>query len=168
MSASRCAFFDLLSPVAASCEFDSGFFALSVAEPWLCPFAKRAPFGAIYRLSFWTIIFLHWNEDMKTQPNSVSSGTPKRISEGQLGEMLRRYLPGPIVTDGSEKRSASTQLLLRQGNDDYSPWSSRPDHISTWAPDRFESDLERDCVVALHRFEIEDWVTEQFPPRYFN
>jgi len=37
-----CAFFDLLSPVAASCEFDSGFFAPSVAEPWLCPFAERA------------------------------------------------------------------------------------------------------------------------------
>ena len=109
---------------------------------------------------------------MKTQPNSGSSRTARRtpthISEGRLGEMLRRHLPGRIVTDGSEKWSAPTQLLLGHGNDDYSPWSPRPDHISTWAPDRFESDLERDCVVALHRFEIEDWVTEQSPPRYFN
>lgn len=77
--------------------------------------------------------------------------------------MLRRHLPGRIVTDGSEEWAASAKLLLGHGNGDYSPRSSRSDHISTWTPDRFESDLDRDCIVALHRFEIEDWVTEQSP-----
>lgn len=109
---------------------------------------------------------------MKTQPNSGSSRTarrtPTRISEGRLGEMLRRHLPGRIVTDDSEIWSARTELLLGQGNGDYSPWLSRPDHISTWAPDRFESDLERDCAGALHRFELKGSVIEQSPPSYFN
>lgn len=105
---------------------------------------------------------------MKPQPNPVSSSTHKRLRDGRLGEMLRQHLPGRIMTDGSEQWSAATQLLLAQRNDDYSPWSSRPDHISTWAPDRFESDLERHGDAGFDHLDFGSLVREQHPLRHFD
>jgi hypothetical protein len=105
---------------------------------------------------------------MKTQSNSGSTRIPGHISEGHLGEMLRRHLPGRAVTDGSENWSAPKQILLRQGDTDYAPWLSRPDHISTWTPDRFESDLERYGDGAIDHLDFGSAVRDLHPLRHFD